>query len=110
MQFVSDAGVSLPNLQFVTVDELEIIETSLRKGYRLGDIIKKKCRRADEVEMSLRNYLIKRQPTLIREKPADLRAEQAAWFEQRMTQLRKWGFETQALQVPTDAEPESHSG
>lgn len=104
MQFVSDAGVSLPSLQFVTIDELEMIETSLRRGYRLGDIIKKKCRRADEVEMSLRNYLIKRQPTLIRGKPADLRAEQGAWFEQRMTQLQKWGFETQALQVPTDEE------
>jgi hypothetical protein len=50
MQLAKAASVDLPLLQFVTVDELEMLEMSLRKGYRFGDIMKKKCRRVDEVK------------------------------------------------------------
>ena len=98
MRLARETGVDLPLLQLITVDELEMIEMSLRKGYRFSDIIKRKCRRADEAEMSLTNYVLKRQPNLIKGKPPEIQAQQEAWFAEIMNQLTIWGFKADALQ------------
>jgi hypothetical protein len=92
LQLAKEAGVDLPLLQFVTVDELEMVEMSLRKGYKFADIMRRKCRRKDEVEMSLTNYIVKRQLRLARGKPPDLEAAQKVWFDERIAQLEEWGF------------------
>jgi hypothetical protein len=76
IELTREAGVELPNLQFVTVDELELVEASLRKSYRFGDIIKRKSRLPDEAEMSLRNWVVTRSPNLARRRPGDLIAGQ----------------------------------
>lgn len=47
IELAREGGVTLPNLQLVTVEELEMVEPSLRKGYRFGDIIRRKSRKLD---------------------------------------------------------------
>jgi hypothetical protein len=97
IELAREAGVTLPNLQFVTVEELEMVEPSLRKGYRLGDIIRRKSRKPDEAEMSLRNWVVTRSPNLARRRPGDLIERHRDWFEGRLAQLQQWGFETAQL-------------
>jgi hypothetical protein len=70
----------------------EMIESSLRKGYRFADIMRRKSRKPDEAEMSLRNWIITRSPNLGRRKPGDLIEKHRAWFEERLAQLQAWGF------------------
>ena len=103
---IREEGVKLPNLQFVTVDELELVEPSLHKGYRFGDIIKRKCRRPDEAEMSLRNWVVTRSPNLARRRPGDLAARQKAWFDEKMAQLFAWGLDAAPLQDASTEEQE----
>ncbi len=97
IELARSAGVTLENLQFITVGELEMIESSLRKSYRFGDIMRRKSRRPDEAEMSLRNWIVTRSPNLGRRKPGDLIAKHRAWFEERLAQLHAWGFGTAPL-------------
>jgi hypothetical protein len=103
IELAHEAGVTLPNLQFVTVEELEMVEPSLQKGYRFGDIIRRKSRKSDEAEMSLRNWVVTRSPNLARRRPGDLLARHREWFEGRLTQLRQWGFETAQLTSAPEA-------
>jgi hypothetical protein len=102
IELARDAGVTLENLQFVTVEELEMIESSLRKSYRFADIMRRKSRKPDEAEMSLRNWIITRSPNLGRRKPGDLIERHREWFEERLAQLQAWGFGTAPLTSSSD--------
>lgn len=107
IELAREAGVTLPNLQFVTVEELEMVEPALRKGYRFADIIRRKSRKPDEGEMSLRNWIVTRAPNLARRRPGDLVARHKSWFDERMAQLRDWGLGTTALEHADTREDET---
>jgi hypothetical protein len=97
---MQNAGVRLEDLQIITVDEIEMIEGLLSRGYRLSDLLKAKLRSPSASEMSLTNYILTKKKNLSLTKSSTVEKAETDWFRERMMQFQEWGLKVDLSSLP----------
>ncbi len=85
-------NISLPNLQIIPVNELEMLENALHKGRAFTSILKSKCKRRETAEMSLKHFIIRVEPRLHQGRLPSVLAAQTEWFSKVRERTREWGL------------------